>query len=74
MTSLGANGYREPFSLLQKSINIAKGKVFSLKAASVSLTIVQNLAEDAMKLNTQEAADKLVSSLTTPLTVECLFF
>jgi hypothetical protein len=80
MTSLGANSYRAAFSLLQKSVNIAKGKVFSLKAAPVSLTIVQNLAEDAMKLDTQEAADKLlssirtVSSLATPSTVECLFF
>lgn len=79
MASLGASGYREPFSLLQKSVNIAKGKVFSLKSSPVSLTIVKNFAEDAMKLDTQEAADKLlssirtVSSLATLSTVECLF-
>ena len=65
MSCLGANGYRAPFSLLQKSVNIAKGKVFSLKSSPVSLTIIQNLAEDAMKLDTKEAADKLLSSIRT---------
>ncbi len=80
MNCLDSNGYQAPFSLLQKLVNIAKGKVFSLKAAPISLTIVQNLAEDAMKLDTQEAEDKLlpsirtVSSLVTPSTVERLFF
>ena len=63
MTCLGANGFRSPFSLLEKSVNIAKGKVFSLNASPVSLTIIQNLAEDAMKLDTKEAADKLLSSI-----------
>ena len=80
MSTLGANGYREPFSLLQKSVNIAKGKIFSLRAAPVSLTIVQNLAEDAMKLDTTAAADKLLSSIRTvsglasPSSIDFLFF
>lgn len=64
MTALGANGYRAPFSLLQKSVNIAKGKLFGLHAP-VSLTVIQNFAEDAMKLDTKEAADKLLSSIRT---------
>ncbi|KAK3369407.1 hypothetical protein B0T24DRAFT_580387 [Lasiosphaeria ovina] len=69
MTALGANGYRAPFSLLQKSVNIAKGKVFSLNASPVSLTIIQNLAENAMKLDTKEAADKLLSAIRTGFAV-----
>ncbi len=72
MSALGANGYRAPFSLLQKSVNIAKGKIFSLKSAPVSLTLIQNFAEDAMKLDTKEAADKLLSAIRTVSTLEML--
>ncbi|KAI1114378.1 hypothetical protein F5Y14DRAFT_441271 [Nemania sp. NC0429] len=69
MACLGANGYREPFSLLQKSVNIAKGKLFSLKQAPVSLAVIQNLAEDAVRLDTDAAADKLFSSIRTGFSV-----
>ncbi|KAK7915206.1 glycoside hydrolase superfamily [Apiospora marii] len=68
MTALGANGWREPFVLLQKSVNIAKGHVFKEESA-VAHDKIEMFARRAMKLDTEKAADELLSLFRTAFAV-----
>ncbi|KAL9618371.1 MAG: hypothetical protein Q9160_006879 [Pyrenula sp. 1 TL-2023] len=68
MAALGAYGYLEPFSLLQKSVNVAKGNLFGLKMP-VDLNIIDQLVAEVMRLDTKEAADKLLSTIRTVFAV-----
>jgi chitinase len=62
MLSLGGTGFLEPFSLLEKQINIAKGHLFA-KHQPIDLSDVTDLALAFVREDTRSAADKLLSPI-----------
>ncbi|KAI7026582.1 glycoside hydrolase family 18 protein, partial [Hortaea werneckii] len=68
MTCLGAFGFRQPFSLLEKGTNIAKGKL--MKGDNmVGLTNIETLTIKLIQEDTHEAADRLLSTIRTGFAV-----
>lgn len=64
MASLGADGFRSTLALVEASVNNAKKHLFKFENL-IDIKKIEARAEAAMKLDTQEAADALLTSIRT---------
>jgi hypothetical protein len=60
MYSLGGTGWLEPFLLLDKAVNMAKGKLF-MGNMPVREKVIQDLTTKFIRADTRAAANKLLT-------------